>query len=249
MDTLAPEEASTVARLIERLPFTWLEGHDLLPQTISRRHSASLHFGRLWTLGDQHYVSVIRIPATYLGGASEKLPQPLQGISPPFLTNRVYYHAWLLPIDDYVRSQGRLQDFTPKPLPMALEKVHRKSPEEHSWRGGSFIFDALDFSELNLKLSADCSFDARRQFLPVFQPFVVEFLSFCMHLLLPQPELIRSYLIPFAETCQKLIETGSITSISPTTQTVWRNYYDSFSYERTLSSGGNPHWLFTGLPS
>ncbi|MCE9597745.1 MAG: hypothetical protein K8S54_07245 [Spirochaetia bacterium] len=248
MDTLAPEEAQAVARVVERLPFTWLEGHDLLPQTISRRHSASLHFGRIWTLDATEYVSVIRIPATYLGGATERLPLPQQGISPPFQTNRVYFQSWLLPIEGCVRAQGRLQDFTPKTFPAAMDKVHRKSPEEHSWRGGSFIFDALDFSDLNLRLSADCSFGGHNQFLSIFQPFVIEFLSFCMHLLLPQPELIRSYLVPFAETANQLLESGTVTSLSPNTQQLWRKYYDSIAYERKMSAGGNPHWQFTSLP-
>ncbi len=244
LDQLTPDEISNIQHTLRDSGLDWFSQCDLLPQNFRPNSGPRLHWIRDVTTNSTKMALVIRVEAAYLGGASHALPSPVQGVAPAFATTRVYFHAWILPIRSFHTLNHRISGFETLPLPAALEHRHSKPPEETVFRGGSVLFDSLDFSQLNLSISQTLSFGSPASFLSLFQPFVVEALALCANLI--DPGLIERLAEPFAELLPHT--ENDFASVPSLLKDFWRSYYDAFAYERFLSPGGNPHWRFSLSP-
>lgn len=246
LDRLRAEEVAEVSSLIQSLPLPWLDGFSPLPADFHPNAGPRLYWIRDVSTQDQKLAFLFRCAASYLGGCATPLGPPAQGIAPSFETNRIYFHCWLVPIKDFKTDSNRITGFEADTLQLAVETRHAKPAEETVFRGGSLLFDSLDFSSLNRSLSERFSFGARMAFLSVYMPFVIEHLSLCAHLLHPSPKIQNTLPTMFAALLRSAPD--DFASVPAYVEDFWKTYYESFVFERILSPGGNPHWRFVSTP-
>lgn len=228
---------------------------NVLPESRPRRESNQLHLVRAHTLSATRpmavqYLYIFKISMEYLGGAQpDEIRSPArQGISPEVLTNRIYFHARLVPVREIQLENDCIVDFEPLRLRDALfqNKSVGQGPGD-KW--SSALFDAVDFSELNARFTDMFAFGVDREQNKIFYPLLIEYLTLTMNLVYPHFKLVTG-LVPYFDEClQSILRQGDLQDVSDETRRFFQKYLAGFKHRRHEARSGNPHWQLTQYPS
>lgn len=249
---IEPEQSRQIVNVLhERLP-SFIAGCHLLPEPHPRKDSNQLHFVRPYKIKDFEYIYMLKISAEYMGGAAQNeiYGRVVQGRSPSFLTDRIYYSVRFVPVEKIEYYQNQIIDFEPRRLNEAIFEVTktldvRNRPDHIS----TMAFDEVDFSRVENQFSELFSFSNDWSADRLFRPFSIEYLTLCMNLIIPLPSLVDFYAEFFDQGLRHFIESGSLENIGKREKKFWSEYFSIWSYERSLSRSGNPHWLITKYPT
>ncbi len=205
---------------------------------LCRSHPDCLHLARLIPAG--HGLAVLmllRIRAASLGGAPGS-PGRKQGISPAFSSDRIYYHALLLPA--LANPEVELLRYAPS---MAIS-VQKEAAT--GWFRPAALFDSPDYTQLDRELSTRYSFGQHAPFLTLLNPFQIQYGTLALSLLAPVPQLLDELIEPYIDIVRSTLDAEHY--ISPATENYWKDFYAAFQFTRFLSPSGNPHWHFGAFP-
>lgn len=241
------EEAHEYVNVLrEKIPF-FIAGCSLLPESRPRKNSNQLQFVKAIQVDSYKFLYMIKISAEYFGGASpdEIVSDRQQEVSPGIMTDRIYYNARIIPVQNVTLQKNAIIDFEPYQLKEAIFSISSREMERDMW--STILFDEVDFTQINESLTEMFRFHGA-EWKPgrLMQPFVIDYLTLNLNLFYPCVNQIASYTKRFASVFDSFLKKKNADRLSDADRTFWHNYYRSFLFERVLSRSGNPHWKFSG---
>lgn len=248
---LVPEEQAAVAKVLATELPGFAAGCSLLPQPRPRRDTNQVQLVRPYHFRGADYLYMLRISAEYMGGAGnqEVLEPARQGRSPSFLTDRIYFHARLLPVTHLEKTAFGITDFEARSIEDANFFVREKgAPEGRRALFTTALFDEIDFGPVESRFQDMLSFGAEWRAGRIFRPLVIDQLTLALNVVVPSAGLINHVGPRFARTFEELVTKGHLDDLDETEQGFWRSYYGAWSFENDFSRGGNPQWRLTQYP-
>ncbi len=250
-------QAQHVAEVLKDLVPAFTAGCDVLPEARPRKDPTQLHCVRSIDTKNGTYLYILRVAAKYFGGAEahEYVEKDRPGFSPSIRTDRIYFQARLLPVQNIERKQGKICDFSARPVMNTILKQATKSAgESHGIQETSRLyhttamFDEADFSEAETIITEQMGFGAEWKAPRVFRPFAVDYGTVCVNLVYPHHEIIDE-LADQMDLSLQVIEQGRQSPVlEERLADFWASYYNAFEYEPSPSKSGNPHWKLTAVP-
>lgn len=187
----------------------------------------------------------LRVLVGYAGGAemTEIIRPAEQNRSPEFYTDRIYYKAGLLPIEEFVVEQGVVKHLDILTFSEILEASRYSLTREQKEIWTTALFDAIDYSYIQERLLGILS--GLEPWKPgmLFPAVLIERMTFCLNVLtLEQAEQMAS---AFRDLV-KHIQDEDLQHLNSRDE--WKRYNSAWNMERAMSRSGNPHWIFTGYP-
>lgn len=248
LDHLRDDEIIRIMEILqERIP-DFISDCQILTEEVSQR-SLQLKLGRLLKIEERDYLYLFKVSVEYMGGASsEEILRPhRQGISPEFITNRIYYHALILPLSRVELNSGRIKNYVTHSIKEAIFQYIPENMERDIW--SSIVFDKLDFSEVNHRFTQLLeSITTTWKPGKIFDPFIIEDLTLAGRVIDPVLQNSDEYHRMYDQLFQIIQKKQPIDSIPEEGRIFWKNYFGGWELERVLSRGGNPHWKITQLP-
>lgn len=234
-----PVEALTSAFAASRL--AWFQPPARQQMPLCRSWPECLHFAKIVPVNNAlSILSLVRVRATFLGGASSTMERR-QGISPAFSSNRIYFHALLIPV------QPSSDANSPEIIRYAPgSKVSVQKEAATGWFRPAALFDSPDFTPINQDLSRRFAFGQATDFLNLIAPFEIQYGALALNLLAPIPAVIEEAAPHFAELVANAADADH--SVPESTQNYWKDFYAAYHFTRFLSQSGNPHWHFDKFP-
>ncbi len=187
----------------------------------------------------------LRVLAGYAGGAEpEEIVRPAeQDRSPEFYTDRIYFKAALVPVEEYRVGRGQVQHIDIRTFNEILQASSYSLSVDQKEVWTTALFDSIDYTAIQeriLQLLGELeAWKPGRLFFPV----VIEHMTFCLNVLtLQQAEAMAA---AFAELI-KHIQQEDLRGMQSVEQ--WKRYIAGWKMDRTLSRSGNPHWIFAQIP-
>lgn len=242
------EQALKFTRIIKEKAPGFVSNTNLLPQARPQRDLQQLHFVREIQAGNKKYLYILKIFTLYMGGAESKdiTIKAVQGLSASFISNRIYYQARIVPVDNVTRKQGQIIDFESTRIKDTLFEVSSSDMKRDMW--STVLFDEVDFSELNQKF-VDCfSFDSDWKLGKIFSPLVVDYLSLCINPVYPILPIIEAVAPHFHEGFSSFIKDREAMSVPEKTEYFWSAYFAKFTRKLSPAKSGNPHWEILTYP-
>jgi len=243
----ALEELLTI--LIAKIP-DFLKNAHLLPAPHPRKEDNYLHFVRRHTVSGRDYLLIIKIAATYLGGAvtGEIATEPQQGFSPSFESDRIYYKARLVPVTKIIYDEMQIVDFEPRKLDQAIFYVSRER-EQYRQDFASLLFDEIDFTSIEKKFHDNIlPPETKATAVAKFHHFCVEYLAFCLVIHYPQVGSLQGLLPHFDFLSELLKNEQPLGSLPDSEKEFWHNYFRGWAFKPCYSRAGNPQWQIENIP-
>lgn len=242
-----------LAPLMQRMPGFVRDCH-VLPEPRPIKENNYLHLIKPMVCENRQYVYMFKILAQYLGGASEKeiLQDASSGVSAEVRTNRIYFHARLIPVESIEYKNDCVVDFRPVRLKEALlEGITRAQGFHVATKEMRVLdmFDEIDYSQANEELTNMFSVGAEWKPGKVFRPFLVDYHTLTMNLVFPDHELLPAFLKHFDQGFTELVTHLNLDQLAEDSRAFWAAYFQSFRYERILSRSNNPHWQLVEYPN
>jgi hypothetical protein len=243
-----PEEKLRITEILsERLP-EFVSGCSLIPETRPHRDISRVQYVREYRVEDQSFLYILNVSADYLGGARREdiLSPGSQGISPSFLTDRIYFSARLVPAREIHYDAGAIVDFEPLKIREARFKVEFTETIRDVW--STILFDEIDYTEINRSLSDRFAFDAEWRLGKLALPFVIDHMTICLNLIHPGERAVGALLIPFSKIFRSVIGSGDLSDLNEEERRTLARFYTEWEYARFLSNSENTHWKITKTP-
>ncbi len=240
---ITEEQAEKIIHILtERIP-GFIANCSIMPLPRPRKNSSQLHFIKKLYVNERPYTYQIRISAEYMGGANEDelLTSHGQGITPQFITNRIYYTARIFPSSGWDSFQGSITNFTPLQIKDAIFKISPIGTERDMW--STILFDDIDFSAVNEKFTEIFSFYGNK-WIPgkLFFPFLIDHLTLNLNVIFPRPEILEKLVSMFDPLVVSVLE-DTIDDIPDDIKKFWSDYYSNWDYTLAPARSGNPHWI------
>ncbi len=249
-DGITDDQAEELmAILIPGIP-GFLAKCDLLATPKPRKNSSQLQFVRALEFGTIRYIYQFRVSAEYMGGAlnDEVLMKHAQGVTPRFLTDRIYFTARIIPVVGIRKEYDRILDFEPLQIKEAIFRVTPVELERDIW--STILFDEVDFSSVNQHFTEMFRFgDAIWKPGRLFFPFAIDFVTLTANNLMPQADTLMKFTEMYNELLGCFLDDRSFETIPEKVKNYWKRYYESWEFERIFSRGGNPHWVCRQFPA
>ncbi|MDH5656079.1 MAG: hypothetical protein OEZ34_09240 [Spirochaetia bacterium] len=246
---ILPEERKIITEiLLENIP-TFITGCSILPEPRPRKDSNQIHYVRSYHENGSDYIYIFKVSCEYMGGAdsSEIKIEGRQGIAPSFKTNRIYFSSLLIPVSEIARdNKGYINNFTPVQIKDAIFKV--SSDDVIRDFRSTVLFDEIDFSEVNNKITVHFEFNSSWKHNKLFYPFVIDYLSLCMNLIHPDKNAVDLYAGIFDRCFMNFMSGEDSGTMSAEDKNFLKRYYNDWYFERIFSRSGNPHWLVKKVP-
>lgn len=187
----------------------------------------------------------LRVLVGYAGGAemTDIIRPAEQNRSPEFFTDRIYYRALLLPVQEFVVDQGAVKHLDILTFSEILEASRYSLSREQKEIWTTALFDAIDYSYIQERLHGILS--GLEPWKPgmLFPPVLIERMTFCLNVLtLKQAEKMAS---AFRDLVRH-IQAEDLQHLNSREE--WKRYNSEWSLERIMSRSGNPHWIFSVYP-
>jgi hypothetical protein len=243
------EALQLIEVVAERIP-EFAAGCHILPEPRPRRESAHVHLVREIDHAEGRFLYIFNLNAEYMGGAedSEIASRALQGRAPSFRTDRMYFQARLVPVEEIQRTDGQIVDF----------RVRRPRQSYHTtvsrgeWKPGdlwtNFVFDDADFSSFHRAFTERLGGGAPWPLSKLFFPFLLEYATVCLNLVNPGYEMARALADWFAPAAHEIITDELDPARLAPIQAFWKAYFAAWEYEPAPSRSGNPHWKLLKYP-
>lgn len=242
------EQESVVGVVAGELP-GFVTGCHLLPEPRPRRDTNQVQLVRPYRIANADYLYMLRISAEYMGGAdnTEVIRPARQGLSPSFLTDRIYFNARLFPVRSVMEGDSGIHDFDAFSIQDANFLVRERDEGLRSIFATA-LFDQIDFGPVEARFQDLFSFGATWKAGRIFRPFVIDQLTLAFNLIVPDVHLIAELGPLFASAFNRLKATGNLEGLTEAEMSFWRDYYGAWSFENDFSRGGNPQWRLTSYP-
>lgn len=247
---IEPVQQERVANVLAQQLPGFVQGCNLLPEPRPRRESHQVQFVRLHEFEDQRFLYIFRVSAGYMGGAAntEIVAGARQGISPSFQTDKVYFSARLLPVREVRVASYGIVDFEAHQLADA-EFLFRERTEGQTLEVfTTSLFDEIDFGKLEQSFLEQFSFGTEWTGGKTFRPFVIDYLTLALNLVVPEPGLVEQIGPHFARAFAALRKEGTLATLPESEKQFWRKYFAAWAYENRFSRGGNPQWALIAYP-
>jgi len=218
-----------------------ITGQQILPEPRPGKDSHQLQFIKEVTFENEKYVSLIKVNASYMGGArnEEVLIAGKQGVTPSILTDRVYFNSRLIPVSAIQMNDGFITNFIAKQVKDAIFYVSSRDTMRDVW--STVLFDEVDFTQVNKMFTSFLAF-VNPWPTAHFLPLIVDYLTICFVGITGDSKETLSILPYFHGAFHMILEKGDCSAISDPDKNFWIQYFHSFQFERVASKSGNPHW-------
>ena len=246
---IEPEEKNQITDILLTHVPSFIENCSVLTESRPRRDSNQVHYVRSYKFNEVEYIYIFKVFAEYMGGAdqTEIVSRGKQGIAPSFHTDRVYFESLLIPVSNITRDvHGYVTDFIPIQIKDAIFKV--SSDEEIRNFRSSVLFDEIDFSQVNNKITNHFSYGKQWKFNNLFYPIIIDYLSLCMNIITPYKKVVDLNAPVFARMFMNFIHQEDGSNMEITDKQFLCDYYESWKFERIFSKSGNPHWVMREHP-
>jgi hypothetical protein len=188
----------------------------------------------------------LRVLVGYAGGAeiTEIIRPAEQNRSPEFLTDRIYFKAGLLPIEELDLDRGQVKHVDILTFAEILEASRYSLNRDQKEIWTTALFDAIDYSQIHERLVRILS--GLEPWKPgmLFPPVLIERMTFCLNV------LTLNHAEHMSEAFRDLIEHIQEDDLQHLkSREDWKRYNAAWSLERIISRSGNPHWVFTSYPN
>ena len=219
-----------------------IQGGIVLPEARPVKDNHRIQILKPIYLEDRIFAEVLTFESRYLGGArpEEVLEPHRQGVSPSFVSDRIYFFARLLPIQSFEKSGEQIVSFHPLEFNETTFHVHDVEIEKNLWR--SVVFDEVDYSPVEEFYLNRFSFGDPWRWGKLLRPFVVDHLSLAVNLINPTSYDGES----MAKMYNQLLTDGFSTNLDDSVKKFWANWMANWRLERVESRSGNPHWRIHG---
>lgn len=193
------------------------------------------------SLREQGMAFELRVLSAYVGGAvGEEIRKPAeQDRSPEFETDRIYFKAFLLPVDEFEKGDdGRVRRVVVRAYQEILEASQYTLSHEHKSIWATALFDSIDYGMIHERLQSRVAAIAPWGPGSLFPPIIIERMTFCLQVL--GLEAGRQMASPFREFIEQIQDDNP----DLLSKSDWVRYNQSMILERVLSRAGNPHWRF-----
>lgn len=244
---LRSEEASAIVSILaDRFPN--LQTFHVMPDPKPKKDLQYLNLVHRVPTNGLTSALLIRIATQYMGGAerSEMITIATQEKSPSYSTNRIYFHARLLPVIDWRTLSDQLLDFEVKKLKEAVFLFSSDSTIRDVW--STILFDEVDFSHLDEQFTRLFCFGEEWKPKKVFLPFLIDYLTLSINCFNWTNKFFELVSPPFLRAYETFSANGSLEELSSHDKDFWRQYINAFSYVRVFSRSGNVHWKITSFP-
>lgn len=242
LNGISDQEAESLTHLLIHNFPQLIAGHQLLPEPRPRKDTHQLHFIKELSFENEKYISLIKINALYMGGATtgEILEAGRQGVTPSIETDRIYFHARLIPVTSIKIEEGCITDFIARQVKEAIFYVSSRDTMRDVW--STILFDEVDFTQVNKKFT---SFLAYKSPWPTahFLPLLVDYLTICFTGITGNSHETIQVLPYFHRAFLAILDKGDCNSLNEEDRSFWNRYFQCFQFERISSKSGNPHWI------
>ena len=250
INDIRPEEKEEVTNILLKYVPSFIEGCSILPEPRPRKDSDQVHFVRHYRIMNTEYIYIFKVSCDYMGGAekNEIIVKGRQGVTPSYRTDRIYFSSLLIPVCEVSRdSGGYIDNFIPIQIKDAIFNV--SSDDEKRTFMGTILFDEIDFSQVNERITNYFEFQNAWLHKNLFYPFIIEYLSLCMNVVIPLKEFVDQYAFVFEKIFHTFVQGGSSGDLPEQDILFLNEYYKNWSFERILSRSGNPHWRIEKYPN
>jgi hypothetical protein len=188
----------------------------------------------------------LRVLVGYAGGAeiTEIIRPAEQNRSPEFLTDRIYFKAGLLPIEELDLDRGQVKHVDILTFAEILEASRYSLNRDQKEIWTTALFDAIDYSKILERLVRILSGLEPWKLGMLFPPVLIERMTFCLNV------LTLNHAEHMSEAFRDLIEHIQEDDLQHLkSREDWKRYNAAWSLERIISRSGNPHWVFTSYPN
>jgi hypothetical protein len=235
------DEAQAIIDTVSPFIGDFISGCYVLPISRPRKDSTYLQFMRPMEWQGNTYLYLFKLLSAYMGGASEEeMQRGTQDHSPYFQTDRIYFHARILPVTSVDLIEG---NFEPRKIPDAMFQVQSPgtAPGARHDLWSTILFDEVDFSSLNELYSRRLDFGKQWSSGRLFYPLLIDHLTIGLNVMAPYPDLLERILPYFHRAFENLLH-GENARWTEEDVRFWSTYTGSVKLERTESRMGNPHW-------
>lgn len=226
-----------------------LEGFSLLPEPKPKKEDGYLHFVRRHSIENREYLYLVKISGRYMGGAepSEIVEPPVQNYGPSYVTNKIYYHLRIFPVEQIIFHNSAIVDFIPRKFNEAVFFKHEGMKNKHM-DITSPLFDDLDFRTIENELTEHVVRKEIVEFAKL-RPFVIEYMTLCLNPLVSLSyqnfeEILRHYDV----VMDLLFRDKNLENLGNSEKEFWDKYFSQYLIFPELSRSGNPQWtLFSVL--
>ena len=246
---IRPDEKLQITEIILKYIPSFIEGCSVLPEPRPRKDSTQVHYVRSYNFNSKEYIYIFKVSSDYMGGAetNEIVIKGRQGVTPSFYTNRIYFSALLVPVSEIMKdSHGAITDFRPIQIKDAIFKV--SSDDVIRDFRSTVLFDEIDFSEVNQKITNHFNVNSSWKHNNLFFPLIIDYLSLCMNIMIPFKSAVDCKAPIFSRLFENFIKQENVSTLNSDDRNFLDKYFTGWKFERILSRSGNPHWIITDHP-
>lgn len=241
--------------VIENLPGA-IQGFHVLPEARPKKDIQKLALVKHFEADENQFIYMIKFEAAYLGGASKEdiISPARQDHSASVLTDRIYFHAKIFPVENVTYTDRHISDFTVRRFePSIYQQAAGMEPKKKNY---SELFDEIDYSELLGPVKEFLGInDENWKLKSLYEPVWVEHMSLAVRFLnfqiMENTEDLKSFKELFTvfspqkksagHSAQDFFGEKESESVS-NARNLFIKWLNRHSFERTRSSSGNPAW-------
>ncbi|MDH5657479.1 MAG: MBL fold metallo-hydrolase, partial [Spirochaetia bacterium] len=227
-----------------------LKEFSLLPEPKPKKEDGYLHFVRRHFVKNREYLYLIKISGRYMGGAepSEIIIPPAQNYSPSYLTNKIYYHIRIFPVEHIIFHNSTIIDFIPRKFNEVVFFKHEGLKDKHM-DITSPLFDDLDFRSIENNLTEGVLGEETIKS-EKLRLFVIEYMTLCLNPLISSfDQNFEDILIHFDIIVDLLFKEQTLEKLDISERQFWNKYFLQHLILPELSRSGNPQWTLLSLSS
>lgn len=229
-----------------------IQSFHVLPEARPRRDIQKLALVKHFDAGENQFIYMIKFETAYLGGAArdETVIPARQDFSASVLTDRIYFHAKIFPVDDVIYRERNIADFTVRKFePSIYRQAAGFEPKKKNY---SELFDEIDYSELLGPVKDFFGISENNWKLKtVYEPIWVEHMSLTLRFLnfqiMENIEQMKNFKELFTVSPEKFsgsssVQKGDAPEAVSSARDRFIQWMRRHSFERTKSASGNPAW-------
>jgi hypothetical protein len=218
----------------------------ILPEPKPKKESGKIFLVRqLPGVGNQNFIWVFILEATYLGGAEKTniLQSARQGRTTSIRTNRIYFKSFAIPVESILRERDEIRGFDPYEIRELLTDIALGSHNDSRIKPYSELFDEADYSEQE-KAILNIFHINSENWKPgnVYKPLGMDYLSLSFRFLEKSFLDIENIWSRIGNSIWINPEKGNITSSNNENFLELHNYLKEVDFRSDHSPSGNLRW-------
>ncbi|MCC5813973.1 MAG: hypothetical protein JJT78_04395 [Leptospira sp.] len=218
----------------------------ILPEPKPKKETGKIFLVRqLSKIGNQSFIWVLTLEATYLGGAEKSnILQPArQGRTTSIRTNRIYFKSFAIPVESILRERDEIRGFDPYEIRELLTDIASGNQPDSRIKPYSELFDEADYSEQEKTILNIYSINSDN-WKPgnVYKPLGMDYLSLSVRFLEKSFSDIESIWSRIGNSIWINQEKGSIPSSNNENFIELHEYLRQIDFRSDQSPSGNLRW-------